>query len=626
MTDRTLDDVRMMTRAATTTRVVSGSSRIDLLLQGPKDIDPAFAANCLPLMEWAKRINIAFYHQDADTVCKMRNAWAAAMANLHHDSLKGVKVWDSVRGPASACIATLGRIGWDIHISNAWRVWIDRDGNEIDLASFHLYILNKVLHRDIAVMLWSQSTLNHEINDKVGDLSALGLWLEPTRSVVLGKDKQLGAMARSVAIGTQWSQSRVEQAGYADAGDNKCRLCNAEVGTLLHRVDKDGCSKMAQYRKEYIGLLDEAYMDTHQPFLLRERGLMLNSDKPRTSDPDRQLIRDPVHTVNPKDSIAVKESSLWGPNSDPFDGMYLQWVNDNERIFFDDTFVDGSGAIVREDDALSQCGLAVVSVQKPSVDVNVDNSENPDEIITCSCSNSANRSHICSPMCSEISGCNGLCLVKKPEQKLVMAKPLQAAYGPLQGNIQTTPRAELMAIFVAVIFGRSPQRIISDHLNHVVALRNWWLYGDTSFLKPTNPNVDVWRKLHAAIIERGGLCETEGGSHYFTIIWQPSHTRATMSETPEMKHLRRGNAAADYFASLGRGLHPNVSDLVITTQARFKAAKNWITWVAKAAALQYDKDFGMCDHDKRDKAVTKCKGTDQKVRAPAEARILRRMP
>ena len=93
-----------------------------------------------------------------------------------------------------------------------------------------------------------------------------------------------------------------------------------------------------------------------------------------------------------------------------------------------------------------------------------------------------------------------------------------------------------------------------------------------------------------------------------------------------MKHLRRGNDAADYFANLGRAMHPSVSDLVITTQARYRAAKNWMTWIAKAAALQYDSAFGKCDHYRRDKTRCKMKGADQKVRVPDEAKILRRMP
>ena len=48
----------------------------------------------------------------------------------------------------------------------------------------------------------------------VNDMS--GIWMQPIRAVINGKDKTLGAMTRSVVIGTQWTQHRVEAAGYAD--------------------------------------------------------------------------------------------------------------------------------------------------------------------------------------------------------------------------------------------------------------------------------------------------------------------------------------------------------------------------------------------------------------------------
>ena len=395
---------------------------------------------------------------------------------------------------------------------------------------------------------------------------------------------------------------------------------------MLHRVDKDGCSKMAPFRKDYITTSDDAYIDMYHPPLLRERALMLNTDKPRAFVSDRQLIRDPTQSVDQTDSITVVGSRLWGPNIDPYDGVYNQLLKENDRIFFGDTFVDGSGVIVKEDGAVSQCGFSAVTVEKKPDDPTVDVSENPDGIIECGCSNKRNSVHVCSDHCKEHKNCTGICRAKKPDQKLVMAAPIQAVYGHLPGNIQTTPRAELMAIYVAVAFGRSPQRIISDHLNHVVALRNWMLLGDTSFLNPSTPNLDIWRRLHAAITARGGLTEGSDIGSNFTIIWQPSHTRASAFETTDMKHVRRGNAAADYFANLGRGVHPSVSDLVIRSQARYKAAKDWITWIEKAAAVQYDPEFGMCDHDKRDKSLIKLKGSDHRVRVPHEARILRRMP
>ena len=46
ISNKVLDKVRAMTRLATSTRAAGGFSRIDLLLQAQKDIDPAFAANC----------------------------------------------------------------------------------------------------------------------------------------------------------------------------------------------------------------------------------------------------------------------------------------------------------------------------------------------------------------------------------------------------------------------------------------------------------------------------------------------------------------------------------------------------------------------------------------------------
>ena len=118
-------------------------------------------------MEWAKRINSAYFHKDSNVISRLRGAWAAAMANLHHDKTNGIMLWESVRGPASACIATLGRIGWDVHISNAWRVWMDRNGYEIDLAETPIHSLKQHLVRDIATALWTQSAFNQGIQDEL---------------------------------------------------------------------------------------------------------------------------------------------------------------------------------------------------------------------------------------------------------------------------------------------------------------------------------------------------------------------------------------------------------------------------------------------------------------------------
>ena len=76
------------------------------------------------------------------------------------------------------------------------------------------------------------------------------------REVMLGKDKEIGAATRSCAIGTQWDQKRIAQAGYADPEDDKCRLCNAEIGDAFHRNRPGGCTVMARLASN--GLTNEA--------------------------------------------------------------------------------------------------------------------------------------------------------------------------------------------------------------------------------------------------------------------------------------------------------------------------------------------------------------------------------
>lgn len=201
--------------------------------------------------------------------------------------------------------------------------------------------------------------------------------------------------------------------------------------------------------------------------------------------------------------------------------------------------------------------------------------------------------------------------------------PGRPLLGP-SGSEQTIPRAELYAIFKGVKYGRNPQRIICDHLNHVIALLDWLHYGVTSFLNPDTPNVDIWRKIHEAVIQRGGLCAD--GPNMLTALWQPSHQRANNNENAEMRHLRRGNDCADELANEGRRMHPDVSDVVLRTKARYCAAKNWIRWVGTATKLRYDNELEGCDHDRRPKGLHPVKSKDFRTRVPKEARVLRRFP
>ena len=102
------------------------------------------------------------------------------------------------------------------------------------------------------------------------------------------------------------------------------------------------------------------------------------------------------------------------------------------------------------------------------LDDELTNKENPDDIgPRCSCRNASNAYHVRSDECKEIGKCDAKCKKKRQDQKRPPAPVRNACYGLPEGLIQSTPRAELQAILVAVQEGISPQRIISDHINHV---------------------------------------------------------------------------------------------------------------------------------------------------------------
>ena len=101
---------------------------MDLLLQKPRRADPAFMANTLPLIEWATRVNTAAFNKNQATLNKHVGAWNAAMVNMADCKGNELDPWKNIKGPARACIATLGRIGWDVPVRNGWKIWIDRDG------------------------------------------------------------------------------------------------------------------------------------------------------------------------------------------------------------------------------------------------------------------------------------------------------------------------------------------------------------------------------------------------------------------------------------------------------------------------------------------------------------------
>ena len=273
-------------------------------------------------------------------------------------------------------------------------------------------------------------------------------------------------------------------------------------------------NKNAKWRNEHANDVDKAFIDKHRSKLLIEIVIMLNSEKPseqvNTGGDAPQHTNKPMsqHTSQHKSQVVMRHtgdesylSKMWGPNTQELEGdISVRLNNDQPEELSGDTFVNGSCAKIQEDDSLTQSGYAVVSATDIFPDTQTDLRENHDKEVICECKNTNNIHDACTDWCAEHMGFYRACIKQRPNQNLLTEEPRQALYSPLLGDEQSTPCAELYAIFKAVVFGRSPQRIICDHLNHVNAHCNWRVNGCTSFLNPDTPNVDIWRRIHEAII------------------------------------------------------------------------------------------------------------------------------
>ena len=107
----------------------------------------------------------------------------------------------------------------------------------------------------------------------------------------------------------------------------------------------------------------------------------------------------------------------------------------------------------------------------------------------CTCPNRENVWHKCVKYCAERYGCTGGCKARTPKQPNT-EKPveiLQGFWGPLNGEHQSTPRAELGAIATVLEHADPPICIVTDHQNHVKAYKK----GRRHCCKITSPMLDI---------------------------------------------------------------------------------------------------------------------------------------
>ena len=161
-------------------------------------LDPGFAAHALPLWDWAAAIWENWNPHDG-----LRLAFSQAKQRLASNK----RVWSNATAPATAVLASLGRIGWTAPDFDEFRN--DR-GVSYDLASTSPSVFRDAMHD--SVRRWQQARIADAFPGSGLDY---GIRLRPLRSLLRVSDAahdwgpQERAQLRSALVGEQWPQDRL---------------------------------------------------------------------------------------------------------------------------------------------------------------------------------------------------------------------------------------------------------------------------------------------------------------------------------------------------------------------------------------------------------------------------------
>ena len=261
ISDTALRQLRCMVNHAAGTATGGGNFEEELMARDALHgrLDPAFDAHAKPIAAWATAWwNNWRSHQQLE----------ASFSRAHND-LQGCQhhsqLWQRVRGPTAAAIATASRIGW--HFASA-RILHTDDGCTFDLVrdppaavvqAVHAAVIRwrtaNVLQNHTATMTLLQSpkfdapsNVLHCAYDnwrRAKNMVSVRTGLSSLDNAVNGKKHQLhtdswkrqyASYLASAMSNKQWTQARCAAArGAGWTKDDTCRLCNAAPGTEAHR-------------------------------------------------------------------------------------------------------------------------------------------------------------------------------------------------------------------------------------------------------------------------------------------------------------------------------------------------------------------------------------------------------
>ena len=175
--DHLLTRTRRAVRAGTTTKAGGSSLTLDLHLQRGKEVDPTYAATTEPIVKWGREV----YAADGEKKSRLAEAWRGGVPRVG----LARKPWGAVAGPAGAVCATMRRIGWALV---SWRHARTEVGACIDMTR----VPPDELRAKVIAATRKAILGRVEVAEDTENELRKGIWLEPLRKVVLGKNAPLG--------------------------------------------------------------------------------------------------------------------------------------------------------------------------------------------------------------------------------------------------------------------------------------------------------------------------------------------------------------------------------------------------------------------------------------------------
>ena len=161
-----------------------------------------------------------------------------------------------------------------------WHIILMEAGETINLRSCRPALVVARVNEATERRLWHESDAAQEDTQGTGDWKQDVPWWYPIREII-NAGNALAKAARSVVVGTQWTQARLYKACARGVETPWCQACDGNTeGTLNHRHSE--CPEYNAIRNEFLSVDNEQRLRRQEGGnLLTDRGILMRRHLPK---------------------------------------------------------------------------------------------------------------------------------------------------------------------------------------------------------------------------------------------------------------------------------------------------------------------------------------------------------